>query len=163
MIVGPLSGKWSDTYGPKMLTVVGLALTTAGLAGLAFIDGSTPLWMVCVLMVIFGTGGGLFISPNASSVMGAVPPEHRGTASGARVMLRNTGSMFSLAVAFPLVLTGLSPEDIYHIFLGEGVELVDEAAMALLVHGLGLAFLLFAVISIVSVVAAMLGPRNRPA
>jgi MFS family permease len=162
MIVGPLSGKLSDTYGPKFLTIAGLALTTAALAGLAFIDGGTPLWQVFVLMAVFGTGSGLFISPNASSVMTAVPPDRRGIASGARVMLRNTGSMFSLALAFPLVLSGLSPEDVYHIFLGEGVELVGDAAMAMLEHGLALAFMLFAIISVVSVAVAILGPGKKP-
>ncbi|MDR1405304.1 MAG: MFS transporter [Candidatus Methanoplasma sp.] len=167
MIVGPLSGKLSDTYGPRLFTATGLALTTAALAGLVFIDGSTPLWQVAVLMVVMGVGGGMFASPNASSVMTAVPPEHRGSASGSRMMLRNTGSMFSLAIAFPLVLSGLSPDDMYHIFLGEGVELVSEAAMSMLEAGLSEAFAIFAVISAVSVAVAMMRSgrsiQHRPA
>jgi len=155
MIVGPLSGRLSDKYGPRLLTVGGLALTTASLAGFAFIDAGTPLWQMVVLMVIMGVGGGMFMSPNASSVMAAVPPERRGIASGARIMLRNTGTMFSLAFAFPLVLSGLSPEDMYHIFLGEGSGLISDAAISTLISGLTEAFAIFAVISAASAVVAM--------
>ena len=158
MIIGPLSGRWSDSHGPKFITVAGLALTTVALVGYAFISGATPLWYIIILMVVMGVGGGLFASPNASSVMTAVPKERRGTASGSRIMLRNTGSMFSLAVAFPLVLSGLSPEDMYHIFLGEGGGAISDAAVHTLLSGLAEAFTLFAVISLVAVAVALLRP-----
>jgi MFS family permease len=161
MIVGPLSGRWSDIYGPKLLTIGGLALTSVALAGLAFIDSGTPLWQVAVLMVIMGTGGGLFVSPNASSVMTSVPPERRGTASGTRMMLRNTGTMFSLAVAFPLVLAGMSAEDMQSIFFGEGT--VSEAALALFESGLSEAFLIFAAISVLSVIVAIMNSGKKAA
>ncbi|MCL2295931.1 MAG: MFS transporter [Methanomassiliicoccaceae archaeon] len=163
MIVGPLSGRWSDKYGPKLLTSAGLALTTVALAGLAFVDVGTPLWMVSVLMVIMGVGGGMFMSPNASSVMAAVPPGRRGIASGARIMLRNTGTMFSLAIAFPLVLSGLNPEDMMRIFLGKGAELVSPEAISALVDGLHEAFIIFAIISAVSVAVALLKPGRKTA
>jgi len=156
MVVGPLSGRFSDKYGPKLLTAGGLALTTLALAGLAFVDQNTSLWIVCVLMVIMGVGGGMFMSPNASSVMASVPPAHRGIASGARIMLRNTGTMFSLAIAFPLVLAGVSQEDMVAIFLGTG----QAHAISALISGLQEAFMIFAIISVVSVVAALLKPRG---
>jgi MFS family permease len=155
MIVGPLSGRYSDKYGPKLLTVGGLIMTTIALVGLAFIDQSTSLWLIGVLMVIMGIGGGMFASPNASSVMNAVPSDRRGIASGARIMLRNTGTMFSLAIAFPLVLAGLSSEDMMHIFFGENVEEVGKEAIEMLVHGLQEAFLIFAAVCAVSVVVAL--------
>jgi EmrB/QacA subfamily drug resistance transporter len=161
MIMGPLSGRWSDVYGPRFLTATGLALTTVSLMGLAFINGDTPLWQVVILMIVMGVGGGMFASPNASSVMTAVPPERRGTASGARMMLRNTGSMFSLAIAFPLVLAGLSQEDMYRIFLGEGVELVSDTAISMLEAGLSEAFTIFAVVSAVSVAVALMKPGKK--
>ena len=161
MIIGPISGKWSDMYGPKMLTAAGLALTTIALIGLAFIDVNTPLWQLVVLMIILGSGGGLFMSPNASSVMTSVPTERRGIASGARIMLRNTGTMFSLAIAFPLVLTGLNPDDMYHIFLGEGVESVGAEAILSLVNGLQDAFAIFAVISAASIPIALMMTNKK--
>ena len=154
VIVGPLSGRLSDKYGPKLLTSGGLALTTVAMAGLALIGKDTSLWWVGVLMTIMGIGGGMFMSPNASSVMASVPPERRGIASGARIMLRNTGQMFSLAIAFPLVLAGLTTDQMVGIFLGLGQA--SEEAIAALQHGLSEAFMIFAVVSAVSVVVALM-------
>ncbi len=107
IVVGPLSGKLSDKYGPRNLTILGLALTAAALLGLAYIDENTSFWALALFMVMMGVGGGLYSSPNSSSIMNSVPPERRGTAAGTRMMLMNTGQMFSLALAFPLVLGGI--------------------------------------------------------
>ncbi|MCL2333721.1 MFS transporter [Candidatus Methanoplasma termitum] len=166
MIIGPLSGRWSDKYGPRLLTVVGLTLTTISLIGLAFIDAGTPLWWIIVLMVIMGCGGGLFMSPNASSVMTSIPSERRGTASGTRMMLRNTGNMFSLAIAFPIVLAGLSQSVMMYIFLGPDAGIpVDPsdllAGLASFQSGLQLAFVIFAVISAISVFVALLNSDKK--
>jgi hypothetical protein len=40
--------------------------------------------------------------------MNAVPPEHRGAASGMRATLQNTGQTVSLAIFFTVIITGLS-------------------------------------------------------
>ena len=160
VVVGPLSGRLSDKYGPKLLTAGGLALTTVSMAGLAFIGKDTSLWYVGIMMTLMGIGGGMFMSPNASSVMSSVPPERRGIASGARIMLRNTGQMFSLAIAFPLVLAGLTTQDMMSIFLGLG-QATDEA-IASLQHGLNEAFLIFAAVSVVSVIVALMKAGNKP-
>jgi len=159
MIVGPLSGRWSDKYGPKLLTAGGLALTTVALAGFAFINKDTSIWLLVILMICMGVGGGMFASPNSNSIMTAVPPERRGIASGARVMLRNTGTMFSLAIAFPLVLAGIDPASMANIFLGVGT--VSDAAISMLEHGLGQAFTVFAIVSVVSVIVSLLRPGKK--
>jgi hypothetical protein len=40
--------------------------------------------------------------------MNAVPPEHRGAASGMRATIQNTGQTVSLAIFFTVIITGLS-------------------------------------------------------
>lgn len=164
MIFGPMSGRWSDIYGPKRLILIGLILTTISLVGLALLLNYDPLgslWIPGILMVVMGIGGGLFISPNASSVMVAVPPERRGIASGARLMLRNTGTMFSLAIAFPLVLSKLNMSDMMGIFLGGTA--VSPEALTTLEHGLFVVFAIFAVISALSILVAILKPSENAA
>jgi EmrB/QacA subfamily drug resistance transporter len=159
IIVGPLSGRASDRYGPRNLTILGLALTAIALLGLALIDHSTPFWVLALLMVLMGVGGGLYSSPNSSSIMNAVPPERRGTAAGTRMMLMNTGQMFSLALAFPLVLSGISQIDMMRLFLYGGG--ISAEAMALFESGLHSAFLLFFIIALVAVVVGTFRPRRQ--
>jgi len=110
---------------------------------------------------MMGVGGGLYSSPNSSSIMNAVPPERRGTAAGTRMMLMNTGQMFSLALAFPLVLSGISQADMMKLFLYGGG--ISPEAMTIFESGLHSAFLLFFVVAVVAVVAALFRPKRKAA
>jgi MFS family permease len=159
MVVGPLSGRMSDKYGPRNLTILGLALAATALLGLASIGHSTPYWLIAVLMIALGAGLGLYSSPNNSSIMNTVPPERRGTAAGTRTMLRNTGSMLSLSLAFPLVLSGLSTQDTLNLFLYGGG--MSAPALIVFENGLHEAFLLFFVVASVAMFVAMLRPRRQ--
>jgi len=159
IVVGPLSGRASDRYGPRTLTILGLVLTAVALLGLAFIDHTTPYWWLVLFMVMMGVGGGLYSSPNSSSVMNAVPPECRGTAAGTRMMLMNTGQMFSLALAFPLVLSGISTADMMKLFLYGGG--ISPQALVIFESGLHTTFLLFFAIALVAVVVGTFRPRRR--
>ncbi|WP_321508218.1 MFS transporter [uncultured Methanoregula sp.] len=159
IVVAPLSGRAADMWGVRLLTIIGLALTSFTMLGFAFIDHSTPFWWLVVLMLISGIGGSLFMSPNSKSVMNAAPPDKRGVASGTRIMLNNVGSMISMAVAMPMVLMGLSNEDITALFLYGGG--VSSSALTIFENGLHEAFLIFFVISLVALAISFI--RVRPA
>lgn len=159
MVVAPLSGRMSDKFGPRNLTILGLAMAAAALLGLAFIDHSTPYWLIAALMLALGAGNGLYSSPNTSSIMNTVPPERRGTAAATRTMLRNTGAMLSLSLAFPLVLSGLSMQDTLNLFLYGGG--ISAPAQVVFENGLHEAFLLFFVVALVAMFVAMMRPRRK--
>jgi hypothetical protein len=55
-----------------------------------------------------GLAGGLFASPNTSSIMNSVPARHRGAASGMRVTFNNTGMPLSMGLFFTLLVLGLN-------------------------------------------------------
>jgi EmrB/QacA subfamily drug resistance transporter len=157
IVVGPLSGRAADKRGARLLTIVGLALSSVSLMAFIFIDHATPFWWLVVLMLISGIGGSLFNSPNMKSVMNAAPPQRRGVASGARMMLMNVGSMISMAVAMPMVLTGLSNEDMAKLFLYGGG--ISSSALKTFETGLHGAFLLFFVISLVALAISLIKVR----
>jgi len=74
-------------------------------------------------------------------------------------MLMNTGQMFSLALAFPLVLVGISQEDMMKLFLYGGY--ISPEAMVTFESGLHVAFLFFFVFALVAVVVAMFRPKRH--
>ena len=117
MLVGPVSGYLSDRYGSRGLATSGLLVSAIGLLGLATVVGTTPYWRIALYMILMGGGSGLFASPNTSAIMSSVPPEKRGIASGTNVMLMNTGSMLSIAIGFPLVLSRIPVDVMFHVFL----------------------------------------------
>jgi MFS family permease len=154
ILVGPLSGRMADKGRVRLLTTVGLVLSSLSLIAFVFIDHTTPFWWLVVLMLIAGIGGSLFSSPNMKSVMNSAPPQRRGIASGTRMMLLNVGSMISMAVAMPMVLTGLSNADMEALFLTGGG--ISPLATTKFESGLHEAFLLFFVISLIAVVISLI-------
>ena len=54
-----------------------------------------------------GIAFGMFASPNSSSIMGSVPAEERGVASGMRSTFQNAGTALSISVFFTLVIAGI--------------------------------------------------------
>ena len=67
-----------------------------------------PYWLFALLIAVNGIGSGLFSSPNASAVMGSVPPAQRGAASGMRGTFFNSGAALSIGVFFTLMILGLA-------------------------------------------------------
>ncbi|WP_026068674.1 MFS transporter [Methanomassiliicoccus luminyensis] len=159
VVMGPISGRLSDRYGPRPFIIAGLALSALALLGFATIDHNTPFWLLATYMAMMGIGGGLFASPNSSSVMNTVRPEKRGIAAGTRSMLMNIGSMFSLALAFPLVMTDLPMDDLMNLFLYGGG--ISPGALAIFESGLHMAFLLFMATSVLAVAMALVKAKPR--
>ena len=114
VVMGPISGYLSDKYGSRFFATLGTLVS--GISFLALLSiPANPSTNVAVngiiffvLIFIMGLGGGLFASPNTSSIMSSVPPEFRGVASGMRATLQNTGSTLSIAFFFTLVIFSLS-------------------------------------------------------
>ena len=157
IVVAPLSGRMADKQGARFLIIAGLALSSLSMIAFAFIDHTTPFWWLVVIMLIAGTGSSLFMSPNSKSVLNAAPPERRGIASGTRMMLMNIGSMLSMAIAIPMVLTGLSMQDMAALFLYGGG--VSSQALTIFENGLHQAFMLFFVVSLVALAISLIKVR----
>ena len=141
------------------VTILGLVMTALAMLGFAFIDQNTPFWYLALLMIVMGVGGGLFASPNIKSIMSTVPPERRGIAAGTRTMLMNTGTMLSLAIAMPLVLSGLSTQDMLDLFLYGGG--ISTRALTIFDNGLHLAFLVFFVTAIAAILIALIKKKEK--
>ena len=78
LFLGPLSGRLSDRYGWRALTVGGLALITASLFILSRLTAESTLATVLPGLILQSCGMGLFFSPNASSVLSSVSRESYG-------------------------------------------------------------------------------------
>ncbi|HEX3722680.1 MAG TPA: MFS transporter [Nitrolancea sp.] len=158
MAIGPMSGYLSDHHGPRILGTIGLIVSAIGLAGLATVTNTTPYWELAIWMALMGGGSGFFSSPNTSAIMTSVRPEQRGMAAGVRMMLAYTGQMLSIAIAFPLVLAKIPQTVMMNIFIYGGGMGKEPAALATFLHGIHLAFVISAIMSVVAAVASMLQP-----
>lgn len=106
-LVSPLAGRLSDRMEPRFLASTGMALTAAGLATLSCLTARSSLVPIWGALGLLGLGFGLFSSPNANALMGAVPRRYYGQASSAASTMRILGqilSMASVSLAFSLFL-----------------------------------------------------------
>jgi EmrB/QacA subfamily drug resistance transporter len=160
MLVGPLSGHLSDKYGSRELATAGLLISALALLGLSTVVSTTPYWLLALYQALMGGGSGLFASPNTNAIMSSVVPEKRGTAAGINSMLMNTGQMLSIAFVFPLVLSQIPEDVMFHVFLyGGGMSGSSLTAFETRMH---VAFMAsFAVTLLAAAISAMRPSRSQ--
>lgn len=97
-ISAPISGVLSDRYGTRKLTVIGLLIALAGYIGVTTLTLNTSVLGYVLRFFPIGIGMGVFQSPNNSAVMGNVPRERLGIASGLLSITRTMGQTTGIAI-----------------------------------------------------------------
>ena len=108
LVAGPVSGIFSDRFGSRGVSSAGMVVFGGSFVGLMFLPVQFPYWAFATLIALNGIGSGMFASPNSSSIMGSVPAEERGVASGMRATFQNSGTAVSIGVFFSLMIAGLA-------------------------------------------------------
>ncbi len=143
LLVSPVAGWWSDRRGSRQPTLVALALTAAAMIGSVFLGSGSPLWLIGLVLAVFGVGFGLFLSPNNSAVMGDLARDRAGTAGAMLATARNLGKSVGVAVAVLL----------YSAFAGTSATVAVEPGV--LLSGFRGAFVVGAVLAGVALVAVV--------
>jgi EmrB/QacA subfamily drug resistance transporter len=147
-VFAPLAGRLADRLPARIVSSVGMLVTTGGLLGMTTVDVRTPYWEIALWMIVVGAGSGIFNSPNTRAIMGSVAPEKRGVASGTRTLVVNVGAVLSIAFAIAMVTSAMPVSAMVEIFSGVSRGLSVSAA-APFISGLHAALLLMAGASIV--------------
>jgi EmrB/QacA subfamily drug resistance transporter len=110
VIMGPLSGVFSDKYGPRWISTIGMLLVAVSFVMLAVLPFNFDYLPFAVALFIMGIGNGMFASPNSAAIMNSVPPAERGVASGMMSTLMNSGFVISMGMFFTIIVVGLTKE-----------------------------------------------------
>ncbi|GAB2540605.1 MFS transporter [Nocardia heshunensis] len=159
LVAGPVSGKLSDKYGPRLFATLGMTITAVTFVLLVVLPVDFSYWAFAVVIALNGLGSGMFASPNTAEVMSAVPASQRGVASGMRGTLLNGGMALSIGVFFSLMIIGLSntlPSAMNSGLQAQGVP----ANVAGEISGLPPVGSLFAAFLGVNPIQALLGPTG---
>lgn len=103
--ISPVSGALYNRTGSRVPCTLGMALLALALFAFTRIAPSDGLAAIVWRLVLAGTGTALFVSPNSTAAMGAIPANRRGIASAAVATARNLGMVMGVAVA-GLIFTG---------------------------------------------------------
>ena len=118
VLMGPVSGWLSDRFGARVFSTLGMLIQVVGFLLLTVLPINFDYIWFALLLFILGIGQGMFSSPNTSSVMGSVPAEQRGAASGMRATFQNSGSLVSIGVFFSIITAGLAASLPISLFSG---------------------------------------------
>ncbi len=97
--VSPFSGALSDRIGSRWLCTAGMTVLATSLVLLSLLPPSPSYASVAWRLLLVGVGTSVFLPPNSSIVMSALPPERRGIASGTVATARNIGMVVGVAQA----------------------------------------------------------------
>ncbi|MET9659717.1 MFS transporter [Streptomyces sp. NPDC006510] len=98
MIFAPRARLFVDRFGARATCTVGMLLVAVGLAAFALFDGATPVWVLCLLFFVQGTGMAHVMTPVTVSVMQALPREKAGSGSAVNNTFRQVGGALGVAV-----------------------------------------------------------------
>ena len=103
IILGPLSGNFSDKFGTKLFTTIGLFLAGCGLLLMSFMTDKTPIWYVIFSILVMSSGSSLFISPNSAAIFSSAKGNKYGVTSALVNLSRNSGNVTGIAIATAIV------------------------------------------------------------
>jgi MFS family permease len=147
MVIAPLAGGLADRFGNRPFMTIGMVMQAVGLGWVAFIASpSVGYLQLGIALTIAGIGTSLCFPTVANSVMGSVPPQEAGPASGTNSSLRELGGVFGIAV-------------LAAVFTRHGVY----ASPQTFVDGFQPALLVGAALTAVGVAAALLVPGRSKA
>lgn len=142
-IISPYAGKLSDRISPFKVATTGMAICVVGLFGFCFISANSPLVYVIVLLIVIGTGFGVFSSPNSNAIMSCVGPQDYGAATSLQGTMRTLGQTASLTIVTSILTV--------HI----GDTVLANAPVSALILSMRTGFIIFTVLCIIGVFFSM--------
>ncbi|MDK2821361.1 MAG: hypothetical protein PWP31_1326 [Clostridia bacterium] len=146
LLLAPISGTLSDRLGTRWLAFTGQVLICVALFLMSELMVTSKIIDIVWRLAIFGTGIGIFQSPNNSAVMGSVPRNRLGIGSGVLATNRNVGMVLGVAISSG-IFTWQST--IQYQALGP-----DGATVAFM-NGLKTAFLVSTFLAIIGAIASL--------
>ncbi len=107
ILSSPVGGWLCDRWGIRPVGALGLGMTAAGLLIMSALDDGSAIWHPAGAIAIVGLGVGWFQSAAYALMLGTVPPERFGTASGALSLAQASGTVLCVAIV-GAVFAGLS-------------------------------------------------------
>ncbi|PYY33902.1 MULTISPECIES: MDR family MFS transporter [unclassified Curtobacterium] len=111
----------------RAFPIVGTLVVGAAMLGMTTLAASTPIWLICVYLFVFGAGLGLIMQVVVLVAQNAVPPEQVGTATSTNNYFREVGASLGVAVFGALFASRLT-DALTDVFRGAGGSATDAAS-----------------------------------
>lgn len=110
----------------RMFPILGTIITGIAMVCMTTLSASTPIWLICVFLFVFGAGLGLIMQVVVLVVQNAVPAAQIGVATSTNNYFREVGAALGTAVFGTLFTTRLT-ENLTSVFTKAGASPADAA------------------------------------
>ena len=160
VVFGPVSGYFSDKYGPRWFATTGVVISGVALLLFASFPYKVPYTTLAVAMLLAGAGGGMFVAPNVAALMSSVPAARRGIAAGISSTFFSVGSLLSLGLIFAVFGASIPLPALQAIFAGQPPP-AGSLDVSHFVDAMHEIYLIMAAISFICVIPAQRTGRPR--
>ncbi len=101
--LAPVAGHLTDRIGPRIPASMGLSVVTAGFAIGAVLRVDSHWTLPALVLACTGIGQGLYNTSNQTAIIGSVPREYRGFATGLVQMVFGLGSLLGISLGGALL------------------------------------------------------------
>ncbi|WP_207454990.1 MDR family MFS transporter [Herbiconiux sp. SYSU D00978] len=110
----------------KLFPIAGTLVTAVAMVFMTQLSAETPIWLICVYLLLFGSGLGLIMQVVVLVVQNAVDPKDVGTATSTNNYFREVGASLGIAV-FGAIFTSRLSDNLNGAFSGAGFSQADAA------------------------------------
>jgi len=113
----------------KMFPILGTLVTGAAMVAFTTLTASTPIWLICVFLFVFGAGLGAIMQVVVLVAQNAVPAAQVGTATSTNNYFREVGASLGVAV-FGTIFTTRLTSNLTEVFASAGASSGDASNSA---------------------------------
>ena len=148
-VLSPFAGRISDKIDIRIITSIGMTITTIGLFIFTFLDFNTNFSLILLGLILVGTGLALFSSPATNAAMNSVGKKIYGTASATVSTMVFTGQVLSMGV---VIL-------IFDLYLGNA-HLIPQFYPQFL-KSTDIAFIIYTAVCFIAILALLFTGKNK--
>ncbi|ROZ64366.1 DHA2 family efflux MFS transporter permease subunit [Kocuria soli] len=148
-LLAPFVGRLYDRHGAKVLVIPGAFVLSAALWSFAALGADAPLWRIVASHIVMSSGLALLFTPLMTSALGSLPQSLYSHGSAVMNTLQQVAGAAGSALFITLMALGTASA------MSGGAD--QTAGQA---HGIHVAFLVSAAISLVTIVFAFFVPKR---
>jgi len=159
LILNPITGRLADRYGSRVLSSLGLAFNAAALIWFSTLNERSSYGTVLISLVLFGFGLALFAPSITSSLMGSVPSQKRGVASGIVTTISQTAGVMSIPFSL-LLMTLVMPYNKLSQIVSSS-QLINSNEGPLFLKATNIACLILGIITLFAIIPVLVGTSQE--
>lgn len=136
LLAAPRSAKMVERFGARKVIGVGLTTTLLVFVAIAFLQPTTPGWVLLVAFFFLGFGLGNTIAPCTTRMTLATPPEKSGAGSAVQNTVRQVAAAIGVAVLSSVVAVAYSNS----MESTPGIDQIPEPARGAITDSIGAAY-----------------------